>query len=66
VSFSVRDSDLVIVEGLTGDQKSTTSTTPDQVVAYVRFFDLLREAASTGPDAAAIIQRALNDLRAAS
>jgi hypothetical protein len=66
VSFSVRDSDLIIVEGLSGDQKLTTSTTPEQVVAYVRYFDLLRRAASTGPDAEAIILRALNELRSAS
>jgi hypothetical protein len=55
-----------MAEGLTGDQEFTTSTTPDQIVAYARFFDLLHESASTGPAAAAIIRRAPNDLRAAS
>jgi transcriptional regulator with XRE-family HTH domain len=66
VSFSVRDNDLIIVEGLTGEQKFTVSTSADQVASYLRFFDLLREAASTGPDAAAIIRRSLDELRAMS
>ena len=65
VAFPVRDNDLIVAEGLTEDQVFTTSTTPDQVVSYVRLFDLPREAASTGPGAAAIIQRPGNDLRAA-
>ena len=63
VSFSVRDDDLIVIEGLTGEQKITASTSADQVASYVRFFDLLREAASTGSESEAIIDLALESLR---
>jgi len=62
VSFSVRDSALIVVEGLTGEQKLTASVAADQVASYLRFFDLLRESASTGDEAAAVIQRALDSV----
>ena len=60
VSFSVRDNDLIVIEGLTGEQKLAASAAADQVASYLKFFDLLREAASTGAEAEAIIQRALD------
>jgi hypothetical protein len=66
ISFSVRDDDLIVIEGLTGEQKLTASGSADQVASYLKFFDLLREAASTGPEAQAIIERALESLRLAN
>jgi transcriptional regulator with XRE-family HTH domain len=63
VSFSVRDDDLIVVEGLTAEQKFTTGMSADQVTSYLKFFDLLRGAASTGGEAVAVIQRAREELR---
>ena len=63
VSFSVRDNDLIVIEGLTGEQKLAASAAANQVASYLKFFDLLREAASTGAEAEAIIQRALDSRR---
>jgi transcriptional regulator with XRE-family HTH domain len=63
VSFSVRDNDLIVIEGLTGEHKFTESTSSDQVASYLKFFDLLRAAARTGRDAEMVIQRSLESLR---
>ena len=63
VSFSVRDDDLIVIEGLTGEQKFTTSNAADQVAPYLRFFDLLRESAVTGDEARRLITSAAADLR---
>jgi hypothetical protein len=63
VSFSVRDNDLIVIEGLTGEQKFAASAAKDQVASYLRFFDLLRETASTGAEAGAIVERSLESLR---
>jgi hypothetical protein len=63
VSFSVRDDDLIVVEGLTGEQKFTAGMSADQVTSYLRFFDLLREAASTGDEARRLVTLAARDLR---
>lgn len=57
-AFELLD-DAVIIEHLTGEQRIDE---PDKVAWWARCFDMLREAASTGPDAEAIIQRALDDL----
>ena len=56
------DALLRTAETLTGEQQVNE---PDQIALYDRFFSLLREAAAHGPDAVAIIHRALMDPRAA-
>ena len=53
--------DLVIVESIVGEQQLAE---PDDVARYEKYLELLREAASTGREAAAVIQRSLQDLRA--
>jgi len=65
-AFSVRDDDLVIVESIAGEQYIRAENRSDEVAGFIKFFDLLREAASTGSAAAAVIQQALDDLRAAA
>jgi hypothetical protein len=59
-SFMIYDTDLVVIEGLTGEQRLSD---PDEVDAYDRLFEALRGAARHGESATAIIQRALTDLR---
>lgn len=59
-SFMIYDTDLVVIEGLTGEQRLSD---PDEVDAYDRLFEALRGAARHGQSATAIIQRALTDLR---
>ena len=58
--FSVHDDNFVLVETLTGEQRLDD---PDEVAVYVKAFDLLREAAATGPDAMELIQRVAASLR---
>jgi hypothetical protein len=48
--------DLVIVESLLGEQQLSE---PEDVSRYENYLELLQETASTGPDAVAIIRRAL-------
>jgi transcriptional regulator with XRE-family HTH domain len=52
--------DLVIVESIVGEQQLAE---PDDVARYEKYLELLREAASTGREVAAVIQRALEGLR---
>ena len=52
--------DLVIVESIVGEQQLAE---PDDVARYEKYLELLREAASTGREAAAIIGRALEGTR---
>ncbi len=59
-SFMIFDTELVTVESLTGEQQVNE---PEQIVLYDRFFTLLRESATRGPGAIAIIHRALAELR---
>ncbi len=59
-SFAIFDTELVWVETLTGEQQVNE---PDQIALYDRFFTLLRDHAARGPDAVAIIHRALGELR---
>jgi transcriptional regulator with XRE-family HTH domain len=54
--------DLVIVESI---ERELELAEGDQVARYEKYLGQLREAASVGSDAAAIIQRALDDLRPA-
>ena len=58
--FAILD-DLVLIEHLTGEQNITDA---DEVTSWTHFFGMLREAASTGPAAIEIIERALRDLQA--
>jgi hypothetical protein len=52
--------DLVIVESIVGEQQLAEA---DDVARYEKYLELLREAASTGLEAAAVIQRSLQSLR---
>jgi transcriptional regulator with XRE-family HTH domain len=54
-AFSIRD-ELVVIDHLTGEQ---TIDDVDEVASWLRFFDLLREAASTGDAARRLIQSAI-------
>lgn len=62
-AFSVRDNDLIVIERLTGEQYLWVEESPEEVASFLKFFDLLREAASTETEAEAIIQRALESLQ---
>lgn len=58
--FAVFNDDLVVIETVTGEQQLSD---PDEVALYEQFFDLLRQAARYGRESAAIVQRALAELR---
>lgn len=58
--FALFDSELVVAESLTGEQRMSE---PDEVAVYVKAFDALRDAAATGPDAVELIQRVAAELR---
>jgi transcriptional regulator with XRE-family HTH domain len=59
-SFMIFDTELVTVESFTGEQQVNE---PEQIVLYDRFFTLLRDGATSGPGAVALIHRALAELR---
>lgn len=59
-SFAAHDKQLVFVETMTGEQRLDE---PDEVAVYVMAFELLRNAAATGPEAVALIQRVAAGLR---
>lgn len=52
--------DLVILESIGGEDQLAE---PEYVARYEKYLELLRESASTGPEAAAVIRRALESLR---
>jgi transcriptional regulator with XRE-family HTH domain len=52
--------DLVIVESIVGEQQLAEA---DDVARYEKYLELLRDAASTGAEAAAVIRRSLESLR---
>lgn len=56
--FRLHD-DLVIVESIVGEQQLAGA---DDVARYEKYLELLREAATTGRDAVAVIQRSLDAL----
>lgn len=58
-AFSVRD-EMIVLDHLTGEQ---TIVDRDEAASWLRFFTLLREAASTGEQARELIQRAMDNLR---
>ncbi len=59
-SFAAHDKQLVFVETMTGEQRLDQ---PDEVAVYVMAFELLRNAAATGREAVALIQRVAAGLR---
>jgi transcriptional regulator with XRE-family HTH domain len=61
--FRVYDDDLIIAESIAGERYFEAETDPGEVAAFLEAFGELRRAASTGAEAEAIIQRALDDLR---
>ncbi|HEY6424058.1 MAG TPA: Scr1 family TA system antitoxin-like transcriptional regulator [Pseudonocardiaceae bacterium] len=58
--FSLHENEAVFVETVTGEQRLDD---PGEVAAYTRMFELLRDAATTGPDAVALVQRVAAELR---
>ena len=50
----------MIVESIVGEQQLAEA---DDVIRYERYCELLREASTTGPEASAVIRRALDELR---
>lgn len=58
--FTIYDDGLVEIETIAGEHQVST---PEDVAAYTKFFALLRDAAATGHDAIAVIQRAQAALR---
>jgi transcriptional regulator with XRE-family HTH domain len=64
LGFRVYGNDLVISESLAAERIFAAAKEPDEVAAFLEAFNELRQAASTGAEAEAIIQRALDDLRA--
>lgn len=58
--FSLHDDDVLYVETLTDEHRIED---PEQIAAHIRAFDLLRDAAVTGPDAAALIGSVATGLR---
>jgi hypothetical protein len=52
--------DLVIVESIVGEQQLAEAA---DVARYEKYLESLRDAASTGPEAAAVIRRSLESLR---
>ncbi len=58
--FAIYDASVVTAETLSGEQRLTE---PDEVSDYITFFDQLLDAAVTGEDAVALIQRVAAGLR---
>lgn len=58
--FRVYDDDLIVVESISGEDEITD---PAKVAVYLDAFTALRETASRGAEAGAIIRRALTELR---
>jgi transcriptional regulator with XRE-family HTH domain len=63
LGFRVYGDNLVVVESLAGERYIEAAEEPKEVAAFLKAFGALRQAASTGDEAEAIIQRALDDLR---
>ncbi|MGH3865764.1 MAG: helix-turn-helix domain-containing protein [Pseudonocardiaceae bacterium] len=58
--FGIYDHEFVLIETLTGEQRLDD---PDEVAVYRTAFGQLRNAATTGPDAIALIRRVMAELR---
>ncbi|MGH3985635.1 MAG: helix-turn-helix domain-containing protein [Pseudonocardiaceae bacterium] len=58
--FSIHDDETLWLETLTREMRSTD---PDEITTHTQAFELAREAAATGADAVALIQRVAAELR---
>jgi hypothetical protein len=58
--FSLHDRDTLWFESLTREMRTTD---PGEIAAHLTAFELAREAATAGADAAALIQRVAAELR---
>ena len=58
--FRLYDDLVVIVESIVGEQQLAEA---DDVARYEKYLELLRDAARTGTEAAAVIRRSLESLR---
>lgn len=63
LGFRLYDSDLVVVESIVDEDEYPAEGKADEVAAFLEAFEALRQAASTGVDAEAIIAAAAADLR---
>lgn len=63
LGFRVYDNELAVTESIVAEQNYTADGDSDEVAAFLEAFNELRQAASTGDEAEAIIRRALGDLR---
>lgn len=63
LGFRVYGDELVITESIAAERFHTAREEPEEVAAFLEAFNELRQAASTGDEAEAIIRRALDDLR---
>jgi hypothetical protein len=62
LGFRVFGDELIITETIVGERYHTVESDPYEVAAFLQAFAELREAASHGDEAEAIIQRVLDDL----
>jgi transcriptional regulator with XRE-family HTH domain len=62
LSFRVYDNELAVIESTVDEHNYTATAKPDEVAALLEAFNELRQAASTGDDAEAIIRDALDSL----
>ncbi|HMG63885.1 MAG TPA: helix-turn-helix transcriptional regulator [Streptosporangiaceae bacterium] len=63
LGFRLYDNEMAVTESIVGEHNYTADSDPDEVAAFTEAFNELRQAASTGDEAEAIIRRALDDLR---
>jgi transcriptional regulator with XRE-family HTH domain len=63
LGFRVYDDSLILVESIADEKEYAAETHAREVATFLGAFDALRQAASTGTAAEAIIQRTLDDLR---
>jgi transcriptional regulator with XRE-family HTH domain len=63
LGFRVYDNELAVTESTVGEHNYTAAGDPDEVAAFMEAFNELRQAASTGDAAGAIIQQVQDDLR---
>ncbi len=58
--FSIHDDEILWLETLTREMRTTD---PQEIAAHTAAFELAREVAAAGPDAVALIQRVVAELR---
>lgn len=62
LGFRLYGDEMVVTESIAAERFHSSDSEPDEVAAFIEAFNELRQAASTGDQAEAIIQRALDDL----